>query len=242
LELRIRLPSEDCSVVATRTGRGVQECADLDTLARKAPEFAPTSALWTGANSNRGLGVFSFGPYRLERAGRDDATITYALPARVLGPSRFNLVALWSHYATTPVRVASPGPTLRALRTHARLLTEHPAIMAGDLNNHIRWDKPGKASNHANTVTASAMLGLVSAYHTFYRIEQGAERHPTLYWRDRTRDGPTFHIDYVFVPKVTAGLLQRVAIGSYAKWIAKGLSDHAPVIVDFLPEFANELT
>jgi exodeoxyribonuclease III len=220
----------------------VQECADLDTLARRAPEFAPTSALWTGANPNRGLGVFSFGPYRLERAKDDDATITYALPTRVLGPSRFNLVALWSHYATTPVRVASPGPTLQALRAHARLLTEHPAIMAGDLNNHVRWDKPGKASNHANTVTASAMLGLVSAYHTFYRIEQGAERHPTLYWRDRTLDGPTFHIDYVFVPKVTAGLLQRVAIGSYTKWIAKGLSDHAPVIVDFLPEFANGLT
>ena len=29
----------------------VQECADLDSLARKAPEFAPTGALWTGGQS-----------------------------------------------------------------------------------------------------------------------------------------------------------------------------------------------
>jgi hypothetical protein len=41
----------------------VQECADLGTLARKAPEFTPTDALWTGNNPHRGLGVFSFGPY-----------------------------------------------------------------------------------------------------------------------------------------------------------------------------------
>jgi len=219
----------------------VQECADLDTLARKAPEFTPACAIWTGNNPNRGLGVFSFGRYRLERAG-DDSTITYALAARVLGPSTFNLVALWSHYGTAPLRVATPGPTLMALRAYASLLIEGPSIMAGDLNNNVRWDKPGKASNHANTIAAGAELGLVSAYHAFHGIEHGAERHPTLYWRDRTRDGPTFHIDYVFVPKVAAGLMDRVAVGSYAKWIARGLSDHAPVVVDFAPRFATEST
>ena len=70
-------------------------------------------------------------------------------------------------------------------------------------------------------------------------LEQGAERHPTLYWRDRTRIGPTFHIDYVFVPKSATSLLRRVSVGSHAKWVATGLSDHAPLIVDFLPEFAS---
>jgi hypothetical protein len=48
-------------------------------------------------------------------------------------------------------------------------------------------------------------------------LEQGAERHPTLYWRDRTRTGPTFHIDYIFVPRSAANLLRRVSVGSYAK-------------------------
>jgi len=165
--------------------------------------------------------------------------ITYALPAHVIGPSTFNLVALWAHFGKTPIRVGAPGPNLLALRAYASLLLEQPSIVAGDLNNHIRWDKSGKASNHANAVAASAALGLVSAYHAFHELEQGAERHPTLYWRDRTRTGPTFHIDYVFVPKSATSLLRRVSVGSHAKWIATGLSDHAPLIVDFLPDFAS---
>ncbi len=154
----------------------VQECADLDTLTRKAPEFAPTGALWTGDNPHRGLGVFSFGRYRLARAGIADASITYAIPARVIGPSAFNLVALWSHYGKSPVTVAEPGPTVRALRTYASFLTKRPSIMAGDLNNHVRWDKPGKASNHAIAMAEIAALGLASAYHAFYRLAQGSEK------------------------------------------------------------------
>ena len=215
----------------------VQECSDLDTLARKTPGFAPADALWSGGNANRGLGVFSFGRYRLERAARDDPAITYALPARVAGPCSFNLLALWAHYGKAPVRVGSPGPALMALDRFADFLSERASILAGDLNNHVRWDRPGKASNHAAAVAAGAALGLISAYHEFFGLAQGAERHPTLYWRDRARGGPKFHIDYVFVPRRAAGLLQRVAVGSYAKWIGTGLSDHAPVIVDFLPGF-----
>jgi exodeoxyribonuclease III len=217
----------------------IQECANLATLVRKSPEFAPRGALWVGDNPNRGLGVFSFGRYRLAQADTGATAITYALPAHVIGPSTFNLVALWSHYGRTPIRVGALGPTLLALRAYAGLLVEQPSIVAGDLNNHVRWDKPGKASNHANAVIASAALGLVSAYHAFHELAQGAERHPTLYWRDRTRTGPTFHIDYVFVPKSATSQLRRVSVGSRAKWIATGLSDHAPLIVDFLPEFAS---
>jgi exodeoxyribonuclease-3 len=215
----------------------VQECADLETLARKAPEFTATDSVWTGDNSHRGLGVFSFGQYRLRRRG-PAAAITYALPVSVAGPHAFNLLALWSHYGKSPVRVAAPGPTLLALRGYAHFLSEQPALVAGDLNNHVRWDKPGKASNHLNAVTVCAALGLVSAYHAFHGIEQGRERHPTLYWRDRSRTGPTFHIDYAFIPHAAVPLLRSVAVGSYAKWIGTGLSDHAPLIVDFYPEFA----
>lgn len=217
----------------------VQECAELATLAFKTPGFAPSSALWTGDNPHKGLGVFSFGPYKLTNCGVDDRSITYALGARVTGPHAFNLVGLWAHYGKSPLRVSSPGPTLLALQNYAHLLTEQPAIMAGDLNNHVRWDRPRKASNHATAVAASAALGMASAYHAFHGIEQGAERHPTLYWRDRAKSGPTYHIDYVFVPRTATRLVQRVKVGSYAKWIGTGLSDHAPMIVDFFPEFAE---
>jgi hypothetical protein len=64
-----------------------------------------------------------------------------------------------------------------ALRAYARLLIEQSSILAGDLNNHVRWDRFGKASNHTNTVIAGAALALVSAYHAFHGLDQGAERY-----------------------------------------------------------------
>ena len=108
------------------------------------------------------------------------------------------------------------------------------------LSNHIRWDKPGKSSNHANAVAALDGLGMVSAYHAFLGLAPGAERHPTLYWRDRTEAGPTYHIDYAFVPKSSLVALRSVAVGSYADWIGAGLSDHAPLILEFNPGFTRE--
>ena len=63
----------------------------------------------------------------------------------------------------------------------------------------------------------------------FEQIEQGAELHPTFYWRTRT----TYHIDYVFVPRRSMGGVRSVVVGSRADWIASGLSDHAPLIIDF---------
>ncbi len=89
-----------------------------------------------------------------------------------------------------------------------KFLREGPAVAAGDLNNHTRWDRPGKAWNHANTLAACQRLRPASAYHAFEGVEHGSERHPTFYWRVRSDDGPTFHIDYVFVPRApSAGSL-----------------------------------
>ncbi len=208
------------------------ECANPDILARKLPGLAPASTLWVGSNSQRGLGVFAFGDYRLVRDPLYRPRITFALPIRVEGPSAFRLLALWAHYGLAPLRMSTRGPTLQALTAYRRFLRDGPAIVAGDLNNHTRWDRPGKAWNHANTLAACARLGLASAYHIFESVDHGAERHPTFYWRVRTEDGPTFHIDYVFVPRANADQLRSVTIGTRAEWISSGLSDHAPVIVD----------
>ncbi|HLZ27356.1 MAG TPA: endonuclease/exonuclease/phosphatase family protein [Chloroflexota bacterium] len=225
----------------------IPECCNLEILARKAPGLAPTSALWIGANPNKGLGVFSFGPHHLERDDAYDPSISYALPVRVsgLGPDRtgerFHLVALWAHHGVVGTRMSTTGPTLQALAAYESFLLARPSIVAGDFNNHVRWDKVGKAWNHANTVAAFERLGFVSAYHEFLGLEQGAEQHPTFYWRTRSADGPTYHIDYVFVPRASVGRLQSVAVGSRADWIATGLSDHVPLILDFDPAFAADV-
>lgn len=221
----------------------IAECCSLEILARKAPGLAPTSALWIGNNPNKGLGVFSFNAHRLVQDDAYDPSITYALPVRVTGPGQkvFHLMALWAHHGLAGTRMSTVGPTLQALAAYESFLRARPAIVAGDFNNHIRWDKAGKAWNHANTVAAFERLGFVSAYHQFLGLEQGGETHPTFYWRTRSVDGPTYHIDYVFMPETSVSRLQSVVVGTRADWITTGLSDHAPLILDFDPGFAADV-
>jgi exodeoxyribonuclease-3 len=216
----------------------VSECAGLERLLAKVPWFQPAGALWTGDVGQKGLAIFSFGAYRLASCRNHRPAITYALPVRVEGPTSFNLLGLWAHHHKAPLSVRDPGPTLGALAAYQRLLRRGPTIVAGDLNNHIRWDRPRKASNHANAITAFGRLGMVSAYHHVFGVAQGGERHPTLYWRDRTETGPTYHIDYVFLPRGAAAHILSFSIGRFADWTAAGLSDHVPLILDLDPRFA----
>jgi hypothetical protein len=215
----------------------LSECADLETLRAKAPGFEPSDACWVGHNRNKGLAVFAFGDYRLRRYGRGDPSITHAIPVRVRSVATFNLLAVWAHHGKTFYDFGMAGPTQRAVRRYKRFLSEGPSIVVGDLNNHVRWDRPRKVNNHANLVGQLEALGLVSAYHQFHAVPQGGELHPTLYWRDRTRDGPTYHIDYGFVPRASSHLLRSVTIGTFDEWIASGFSDHVPLTIDLDPSF-----
>ena len=51
------------------------------------------------------------------------------------------------------------------LTRYRALLTATPAIIAGDLNHNVIWDKPGWRGNHATSVRLMGEMGLVSAYH-----------------------------------------------------------------------------
>jgi len=223
LELLLRVPSQVAIIC---------ECADPDTLRAKAPDFEPTDAFWVGHNRNKGLGIFAFGNYRLLPYGRGEPSITYALPVRVCGPATVNVLAVWAHHGRTFYASAMQGPAQLAVRRYRRFLREAPAVVIGDFNNHVRWDRPRKVNNHANLVGQLEAIGLVSAYHHFHAVPQGGELNPTLYWRDRTQDGPTYHIDYAFVPRTSSHLLRSVTVGTFDAWIGSGLSDHVPLTID----------
>ena len=75
-------------------------------------------------------------------------------------------------------------------------------------------------------------MGLASAYHDNRGVAQGGESEPTHYWRDRTKDGPTYHIDYVFVPRQWLPRVRSVEVGGFEDWCGAGLSDHVPIVVD----------
>src|SRR6185369_8199221 len=99
------------------------------------------------------------------------------------------------------LRKRQSGPLRRALGKYRSLLEREDAILAGDLNNNVIWHKPGWRMNHGVAVGILQRYGLVSAYHALTGEAQGQESLPTLYWRDRRKDGPTYHIDYIFLPE-----------------------------------------
>ncbi len=78
-----------------------------------------------------------------------------------------------------------------------------------------------------------AIIDPVIARDTFvYGISIGEELEPTHYWRDRTKHGPTYHIDYIFMPQGWVAAISEMSVGSFEDWSGKGLSDHVPLVID----------
>lgn len=211
----------------------IPECADLDRLRALTPLFVPQEAVWIGDNPTKGLGVFGFNGYGLTLLPDFTPDLRHIAPVSVSGPTRFNLLAVWAFNNSGSVsRLGDQGPLLQALDRYGAYLTAGPAIVAGDFNNHVIWDKPRKANNHANAVSRLSEFGLVSAYHASRGVGQGEETEPTHYWRDRKKDGPTYHIDYVFYPEAWQAGVREVSIGTFEDWTGRKLSDHVPIVVD----------
>lgn len=217
----------------------IGECADPDTLAQRGVNgLTYDTCVWTGKNCHKGLAALSFGGYRLARADPFYPTLKYLLPVHVTGPASFNLMAVWAQNASAGIsRKRQLGPLRLGLAKYRDFLSGGRTILGGDLNNNAIWDKPGWRTNHMAKVAILDRLGMTSAYHARTGEPHGKERTPTLYWRDRTRDGPTYHLDYAFLPARWLPFVTQFQIGSFDDWIATRLSDHVPLVLDLeLPQ------
>jgi exodeoxyribonuclease-3 len=212
----------------------ISECAEPSRLfERMRPEGLAGDPVWIGRNPRKGLAIFGFNGHEVRLAEGFAHGLRYIAPVRVSGKASCNLLAAWAQNASAGVtRKMQLGPLRRALARYRPFLEGADAIVAGDLNNNVIWHRPGWRINHGVAVATLARYGLVSAYHAMRGEAQGSEREPTLYWRDRMKDGPTYHIDYVFLPERWLPYLRELVIGSYEEWCGSGLSDHAPVIAD----------
>ena len=211
----------------------VPECARPDV---KPPwrhdGDASRSMRWTGHNPNKGLGVFTFGDWTLDVEGGPVDDAEHFLNLTVRGPAEIDLLAVWSVYKPEDRIKAQRGATHRALDATVARSGRRPLIVAGDFNHHLRWDRPGHASNHAGLVDRLADLGLKSAFHAARGVEQGGETEPTLYWKLRNKDGPSYHVDYIFIPSELSRASFRLDVGGYADWAGAGLSDHVPLVLN----------
>src|SRR3984893_10448489 len=182
----------------------ISECASPERLrVLGALDDISGDPIWIGDNPTKGLAVLAFNGYRLSLAREFHSTLRHLAPVHITGPAACNLLAVWAQNVSGGnVRKRQAGPLRRALTKYKGFLAESPAIVAGDFNNNVIWHKPGWRINHGTSVAILESYGLVSAYHARMGERQGEESVPTLYWRDRRKDGPTYHIDYVFLPRV----------------------------------------
>ena len=212
----------------------VSECAEPKRFrARAKPGSLERDPVWIGQSPDKGLAVFAFNGYTAHLAKPFYRTLRYVAPVHISGPVECNLLAVWAQNTVRGVsRKNHPGPLQRALSRYKRFLSDRPSIVGGDLNNNTIWDKPGWCINHTAAVGALKDLGLVSAYHAIRGERHGRETVPTLYWRDRTKDGPTYHIDYVFLPDRWISRVRSLRVGTFEEWCGSGLSDHVPIVVD----------
>ncbi len=208
----------------------VPECEHPDKLKFHADFIQPSNTLWFGTNQSKGLGIFSYGDFRLEPLNTHNRELRMIVPIAVTGGYDFTLYAIWANNPTDP-----DGQYIeqvwKALDHYDNCLTNNRTILAGDFNSNSIWDKKYRVSNHSNVVKRLEEKGIYSSYHQHFKQVQGKERHPTLYMY-RHKDKP-YHIDYCFMSADMIDKLQSVKIGGYDFWAR--YSDHVPVIVNIQP-------
>ncbi len=207
----------------------VIECDRPDRIS----DLAFDSSAWMGTLAYKGLAVFGFGEWKVLEADFVEQRLQYVLPVKVSGPAEVDLYAVWARNRRAKVRLPGHEKTSQArslLDVYRPGAGSQPAIIAGDFNSSVVWDTPTKP-RFATTAQRYADEGFVSLYHSQTGEDFGAETAPTHWWRDRRDDGPTYHIDYVFVPEEVAKR-STLRVGSFKESVTIGGSDHAVMVAE----------
>lgn len=217
----------------------ISECAQPDIVREKLKDAAyklpPNSDfIWIGSNKHKGLAILAFNGYKVKLADCYDPKLRFIAPVEISRPDSkaadYHLLAAWAMHANDGIRKkAQAGPLRESLDIFDGFLQAKPCFAAGDFNNNVFWDKPGWKMNFEDTVARFDQLGMISAYHEVMGEAQGDESIPTHYWRDRTKDGPTYHIDFIFIPKGWESTIEQFEVGTFEDWCGSKLSDHVPL-------------
>ncbi len=203
----------------------VPEVERLDGLLFLDGERQPTfSDRVARPGEPRGLGVFSYSGVRMERAFNETTELPGFAPFQAeRGQTAFQVAAVWTFQ--TPSAATSYRQAHIGIAQWADWIRRSPTVILGDFNLAANF-QGGKSWRDLTDLLAP--LGLVSAYHHFYREDPGRESRPTHFHRGKA--DATWHIDYCFIPKTWANRVTNVEVGTYDEW--RDVSDHAPLIVD----------
>ena len=225
-------------IVAWNCNSGLRgaKTAALEALAPDVavvPEAANTAQVsglervgWTGKYPYKGLAVFA----RPELHATVDPSwvesFEWFLPVR-LPTLDLDILAVWAMNQR-----GGEGPsrwrTRRALAHYAPFLGRGRAVVLGDFNDNLRWDRPSYPA-FAGTLEELGAMGYSSVHHARSTERHGAETTASLYWCRHLAE--PYLVDHVFVPGGwLKGGIAGFQIEPPDRWLAH--SDHMPLVLD----------
>lgn len=205
----------------------VQEVEPLDNVQLLDGECQPTyrDRMSFPDFPRRSIGMFSYTDTKLNAVDLLDPMFSFRRYEAQRGNLTFNVVGVWP-YATksakTSYRQAHDG-----IICHEKWIRERPTVVLGDFNNNASYKDYG----WKELKELIDSLGLVSAYHNYFKEEFGKETRPTHFHSGKETHG--IHLDYCFLPSAWVPHITKVEVGAYSDW--NKISDHVPLIVDLDP-------
>lgn len=206
----------------------VPECENKERLIFDIAIKQANDIFWFGKNPNKGIGVFSYGDFKIKLLDVHNPDFKYVLPLFIYNAKiKLTVFAVWSqkpeHHDCYTEQVWN------AVHFYSNLLENDNVILIGDFNSNAVWDKPNRVFNHSNLVEYLKNKNIFSTYHHFHNQVQGQEKDNTLFMY-RKLEKP-YHIDYCFASLKLINRLKNVEVGSYEMWTK--YSDHKPLAVTF---------
>ncbi|GHU61566.1 endonuclease/exonuclease/phosphatase family protein [Spirochaetia bacterium] len=183
---------------------------------------------WYGDDLDGDYGISLFSAkYEFELLPNFNKNYRYVIPFIVKDTeTKFVIFSVWTKLSEWYI-----GPVWNAINDiEYKNIFENHVILIGDFNSNKYFDKGNirkKQNTHTDVVTKLKEFNIESAYHKYYNLEQGDEKHPTLYWTYK-EDKP-FHIDYCFLSNNYK--IVDFKVGTYNEYVESKLSDHCPLII-----------
>lgn len=152
-----------------------------DVLRLKAPDFKFNQFIWDGRNANKGLGVFSFRDFEIEKDEVRSPSAYIFIPIRLTKPLDVNILAVWAFNHRNPID--SHINTSEIIKSYSEFLENPNTIVAGDFNHNVIWDKDYPKHQFVDTLQEMSQLSLRSVYHNLTCEEYGKETKATFYWQ-----------------------------------------------------------
>jgi len=205
----------------------IQECEHPEKLVFSSDVKKPTDIVWYGVNKNKGIAVISYSNHKVRLLDIHEPNIKTILPIVISNETTdYNLLAVWAYNRADP-GYTYVGQVWKAIDQYEDFLSKENVIIAGDFNSNVFWDKLKRKVTHSRLVERLTAMSIHSVYHSYNRINQGQEQHPTFYMY-RHHDKP-YHIDYGFISEDLITRLDSVEIGKYEDWHKH--SDHCPLLI-----------